>query len=313
MQSLQHFSHYSNSIYSTFLTKYKTSSNIAKLKYSTLELAAMLPHTAALLLSFYVACASALAIRGADDEQCVIEYVTVYTNGPSAGTGSTASPSTVSMSTTYHIPTHMPVPLKQAGSSVDAQGSGEGSSSAMPPTTAAAEATSGTMASTQSSAASSSSAPSTAGTKSNITPGGKKAGISGYVNIAMKADWSQFTPHISWYSDYTPNPPDSGDVKGIGMVRTFSLPSLHVSHPICRPLLSITLIRSTAPFLFAPNPMPHSKKEILQLSHLLHQTYKPLPRTNPPNSSGATARKAQTTPPGWPPSNPSSRRTHRPT
>ena len=190
----------------------------------------MLPHIAASLLSFYLACssASALEVRDADDEQCVIEYVTVYANGPAAGTGSTASPSALPTTTAYHIPTHMPVPLKQASESVGAQSIGEGSSSAVSSTimasssgsstAAAAEASSATPSSTQSSAAPSSSAPSTAGAKSNITPGGKKAGISGYGNIAMMADWSQFTPHISWYSDYTPNPPDSGDVKGIGMV-----------------------------------------------------------------------------------------------
>ena len=209
---------------------------------------AMVPHIAAWLLFFYVACSSALDIRDADDEQCVIEYVTVYGNGPPAGTGSTASPSTLPISTTYHIPTHMPVPLKQASASIGAQGSDGSSSSAGSPisipsssgstTAAAAEATSDTTSPTQSSAAPSSSTPST-GAKSNITPGGKKAGISGYGNIAMMADWSQFTPHISWYSDYTPNPPDSGDVKGIGMVR--SSPFL-IPFPLTLPLSAFILI-----------------------------------------------------------------------
>lgn len=235
----------------------------------------MLPHIAALLLSLYVACSSALDVRDPDDEQCVIEYVTVYANGPAAGTGSTASPSTLPTSTAYHIPTHMPVPLKQAGASIGAQGSDGSSSSAVAPisiasssgstTAAAAEATYDTTSSTQSSAAPSSSAPST-GAKSNITPGGKKAGISGYGNIAMMADWSQFTPHISWYSDYTPNPPDSGDVKGIGMVWNSPIPlpfpfslSLSASTLIPLPLVFLCYSSSSAAFL-QPQSRDISKK-----------------------------------------------------
>ena len=276
----------------------------------------MLPHIAALLLSFSVACSSALDIRDADDEQCVIEYVTVYADGPAVGTGSTASPSTVPMSTTYHIPTHMPVPLKQASASVGTQGSDEGSSSAVSPTgivsssgstTAAAEATSATPSSTQSSAASSSSASST-GAKSNITPGGKKAGISGYGNIAMMADWSQFTPHISWYSDYTPNPPDSGDVKGIGMV--WSSPFAPHSPP---PALSQPLVSSYQfPVDLKSMTFQKSFPSTLPLFFISH-TYHNQTNTPTPPSSGVPAPKAPTTPPASPHSNPSSPPTPPPT
>jgi hypothetical protein len=40
---------------------------------------------------------------------------------------------------------------------------------------------------------------------SNLTPNGKKAGLSGYDGIQTnaKAAFSALAPHISWYSDYT--------------------------------------------------------------------------------------------------------------
>ena len=42
--------------------------------------------------------------------------------------------------------------------------------------------------------------------------------MAGYVSITEKSSWSQFTPHIGWYSDYWPNTTDFGSVKGIPMV-----------------------------------------------------------------------------------------------
>ena len=47
---------------------------------------------------------------------------------------------------------------------------------------------------------------------------GKKAGLSGYVGIQNTPAFHTLTPHISYYSDYTPNTPSSHGVKGIGML-----------------------------------------------------------------------------------------------
>ncbi|KAK5109873.1 hypothetical protein LTR62_006480 [Meristemomyces frigidus] len=65
----------------------------------------------------------------------------------------------------------------------------------------------------------SSSAPSASGiSASNLTPNGKKRGLSGYVGIQSTDAFKQYAPHISWYSDYTPNTPDAEGVMGIGML-----------------------------------------------------------------------------------------------
>lgn len=70
-----------------------------------------------------------------------------------------------------------------------------------------------------SSAASSSASASPSGVSSgNLTPNGKKAGLSGYIGIQDKASFSALSPYISWYSDYTPNTPDVDGVMGIGML-----------------------------------------------------------------------------------------------
>jgi len=70
-----------------------------------------------------------------------------------------------------------------------------------------------------SSAASSAAAPSGSGVSaSNLTPNGKKAGLSGYIGIQDTQSFSEMAPHISWYSDYTPNTPDEQGVTGIGML-----------------------------------------------------------------------------------------------
>ena len=69
------------------------------------------------------------------------------------------------------------------------------------------------------SASESSIGPASTSTSSNsLTPNGVKAGVAGYQSITKKSSWNQFAPHIGWYSDYWPNTPDSGAVRGIGMV-----------------------------------------------------------------------------------------------
>ena len=61
--------------------------------------------------------------------------------------------------------------------------------------------------------------PSTASVGSeSLIPNGVKAGVAGYRSITDKSSWTQFTPHIGWYSDYWPDTPDSGSVTGVGMV-----------------------------------------------------------------------------------------------
>ena len=47
---------------------------------------------------------------------------------------------------------------------------------------------------------------------------GKKAGLSGYVGIQNTPAFRTLAPHISYYSDYTPNTPSAHGVKGIGML-----------------------------------------------------------------------------------------------
>ncbi|KAI7459828.1 hypothetical protein KC351_g17531 [Hortaea werneckii] len=55
-------------------------------------------------------------------------------------------------------------------------------------------------------------------TTNNLTPNGKKAGLSGYIGIQEMQAFSELAPYISWYSDYAPDTPDAQGVKGIGML-----------------------------------------------------------------------------------------------
>ena len=55
-------------------------------------------------------------------------------------------------------------------------------------------------------------------TLKKVLPKGQKAGLSGYVGVQSTSAFKEFAPHISWYSDYTPNTPHSHGVKGIGML-----------------------------------------------------------------------------------------------
>ncbi|KAK3676960.1 hypothetical protein LTR78_003165 [Recurvomyces mirabilis] len=65
----------------------------------------------------------------------------------------------------------------------------------------------------------SSSAPAASGLSvGNLTPKGKKAGLSGYPGVTGKSSFASLAPYISWYSDYTANTPDSNGVMGIGML-----------------------------------------------------------------------------------------------
>ncbi|KAK4542456.1 hypothetical protein LTR36_006708 [Oleoguttula mirabilis] len=66
--------------------------------------------------------------------------------------------------------------------------------------------------------ASSAVASSTGITVNNLTPNGKKAGLSGYSGVQNIDGFSDLAPYISWYSDYLPNTPDEQGVKGIGML-----------------------------------------------------------------------------------------------
>ncbi|KAI7305488.1 hypothetical protein KC315_g14650, partial [Hortaea werneckii] len=59
-----------------------------------------------------------------------------------------------------------------------------------------------------SSTTSSSSSSGTGITANNLTPNGKKAGLSGYVGIQEMQAFSELAPYISWYSDYAPDTPD---------------------------------------------------------------------------------------------------------
>lgn len=54
--------------------------------------------------------------------------------------------------------------------------------------------------------------------KTNLTPNGKKAGLSGYIGIQNKQGFKDLAPYISWYSDYTATTPSTSDVQGIGML-----------------------------------------------------------------------------------------------
>lgn len=69
------------------------------------------------------------------------------------------------------------------------------------------------------SAASSASVSASSGVSpSNLTPGGKKAGLSGYIGCQDTSAFTDLAPYISWYSDYTANTTDAQGVQGIGML-----------------------------------------------------------------------------------------------
>ncbi|KAK5163247.1 uncharacterized protein LTR77_010833 [Saxophila tyrrhenica] len=55
-------------------------------------------------------------------------------------------------------------------------------------------------------------------TRKHLTPKGRKAGLSGYIGIQSTPAFAQLAPHLSWYSDYTPNTPPSHGLKGVGML-----------------------------------------------------------------------------------------------
>lgn len=62
-------------------------------------------------------------------------------------------------------------------------------------------------------------APSATGiTKNNLTPNGRKAGLSGYIGIQDKQGFKDLAPYISWYSDYTATTPSTSGVQGVGML-----------------------------------------------------------------------------------------------
>lgn len=68
------------------------------------------------------------------------------------------------------------------------------------------------------STAPSDSSSSTGITTTNLTPNGKKAGLSGYIGIQSKQAFTDLAPYISWYSDYAPDTPSSQGVQGIPML-----------------------------------------------------------------------------------------------
>jgi len=147
-----------------------------------------------------------------------MEWITVYPNAPTSATSSLGAPS---------------------GSPASSSGAGKNSQKdALHPVGSSAVA--GPPSAVASAASSAAPVAAASGTTASLSPGGKKAGISGFKNIADQADWSKFTPHISWYSDYWPNTPDSGSVKGIGMVSPEIL-ALHLCYPSTSSLYLIAL------------------------------------------------------------------------
>lgn len=177
----------------------------------------------------------------------VTEYVTA---GAAASSASSASSVTLDVKNHWHSWSHhttasssseessvsssTTVPSVSTPASSSASSSADVSPIAYSSSTAA-ESTLATSSSAYSSAAvytsstplvSSSSAPSTSSaaasstgiTVGNLTPNGKKAGLSGYIGIGDISAFSDLAPYISWYSDYTPNTPDEQGVMGIGML-----------------------------------------------------------------------------------------------
>nr|POF07199.1 alkali-sensitive linkage protein 1 [Quercus suber] len=121
-----------------------------------------------------------------------IEYVTVWTNSP-ANYGATTSKSEAATTSSASVE------LSSSSSRSETSPAAYSSSAAT--------------------AASSSSEPDSTGiSKSNLTPNGNKAGLSGYIGIDAKGAFKSLAPYISWYSDYTAVTPDSDGVIGVGML-----------------------------------------------------------------------------------------------
>nr|POF22389.1 alkali-sensitive linkage protein 1 [Quercus suber] len=118
-----------------------------------------------------------------------VEYVTVWASSPPVYDPTTSSASPTSTETPETTSTSSPVSLEH------------------PPSAYSSTATSSSAASE-----------STGISKSNLTPNGNKAGLSGYIGIQSKDAFKSLAPHISWYSDYTAVTPDSDGVTGIGML-----------------------------------------------------------------------------------------------
>lgn len=111
----------------------------------------------------------------------------------------------------------------QVGYSAPTQISSSTPASSTPASIPIASATSVAPVSPSVAATTASSSLSSAHVSSNsLTPNGIKAGVAGYRSITGKSSWSQFTPHIGWYSDYWPNTPASGSVTGVPMVSPHS-------------------------------------------------------------------------------------------
>lgn len=178
------------------------------------------------LLSLYAThiVASPIADLEERDDDCYMEWVTVYGDAPTGSSASLSfptaglagarrpfmqSPSSVSVAAGT-LQSNTPIEAAKQYESPE-----KGSSASEDASLATSSAAAGSSAAALSSTASST--PSKGGS-TGLSPGGKKAGISGFEGVTSKAGWTQFTSKISWYSDYTPNPADSGSVKGIGMV-----------------------------------------------------------------------------------------------
>ncbi len=111
----------------------------------------------------------------------------------------------------------------QVGYSTPAQVASSPPASSTPASVPIAPATSAVPVSSSAAASTALRSLSSAPVSSNtLTPNGIKAGVAGYRSITGKSSWSQFTPHIGWYSDYWPNTPDSGSVTGVPMVSPHS-------------------------------------------------------------------------------------------
>ncbi len=186
--------------------------------------------------------ASPIADLEERDEDCYMEWITVDGDAP---TGSSASPivsADAFSGAGKAIMRHSQYTTSTAAASAESSSSAtaaagalnsdgpvesanqSGSSAGAAPTSQAASSHAPssivvppTAASSSAASSAATSAPSTGGS-TGLSPGGKKAGISGFEGVTSKAAWNQFSSKISWYSDYTPNPADSGSIKGIGMV-----------------------------------------------------------------------------------------------
>ena len=217
------------------------------MKYSLTFLALLL------LFTTYVL-ASPIVDLEERDEDCYMEWITVYGEAP---TGSSASPALSAAALTgagKPIMRHSRYTTSTSAAPAESSTSGTvvvdavhtnapvevakqyvklakaaSSSDAAPSISSSSSTTSSSVVASSSAV---SPAPSTGGSTSLI-PGGKKAGISGFEGVTTQAAWTQFTSKISWYSDYTPNPANYGSVKGIGMVRP-AIPQGHYPRPFPR-------------------------------------------------------------------------------